>query len=399
MKKRLAVIGAGSGGVITMCYFLARLSNEWEVVSIYDPTVPILGIGESTNPSFIRLLEMGARFSVSEDTPYLDSTLKFGTQFIKWRDHEWLNPLISGGIAVHFNNFKLKEFCFSRFPNLWPEKFKVIEGNIEKITNGDKATITVNGKDEVFDFVIDCGGFPKDYTGYTYSKCSLLNHCLVHSFEKFDPIQYTEHIATPHGWMFGIPLTSRKTYGYLFNDEITSMDDAVQNMAETLNVSPDELNLKEYKFRPYYKTHLVDKAIMANGNRALFYEPISATSINQYNSTCDVIFYYITGQVSEKQANERFTFESNTTEDIINYYYHGGTTYDSEFWRAAVANAKNNLKHNERFNEVIDYNHRAYQLGLPYNGKGHLFSQYNLFILDEAFGYNYFKGAPRQFDQ
>ena len=226
----------------------------------------------------------------------------------------------------------------------------------------------------------------------------MLNHCLVHSFEKFDPIQYTEHIATPHGWMFGIPLTNRKTYGYLFNDEITSMDDAIQNMAETLNVSPDELNLKEYKFKPYYKTHLVDRAIMANGNRALFYEPISATSINQYNSTCDVIFYYITGQVTEQQANDRFTFESNTTEDIINYYYHGGTNYDSEFWRAAVANAKNNLKDNERFNEVIDYNHRAYQLGLPYNGKGHLFSQYNLFILDEAFGYNYFKGAPRQFD-
>lgn len=400
MKKRLGVIGAGTAGVLTMAYFLSRLSNEWDIVSIHDPAVPILGIGESTNPSFIRLLEMGARFSISEDTKSLDSTLKFGTKFINWRDYEWLNPLISGGIAVHFNNFKLKEFCFDRFPKLWPDKFKLIEGPVENIVNNiNNVTLTVNGVKEQFDYIIDCSGFPTDYSEYHMSTCSLLNHCLVHSFEEFDPIEYTEHIATKNGWMFGIPLTNRKTYGYLFNDKITTMDDAKQDMAQTLKVTTDQLNLREYKFQPYYAKKLVEGRVTKNGNKALFFEPISATSINQYNLTCDILFYYITEQVTEEMANEKFTLESNTAEDIINYYYHGGTNFDSEFWQAAVANAKHNLKDNKRFQDVIDHNFRAHQLGMPYNGIGHLFSQFNLVVLDEAFGYNYFKGSPTQFNQ
>lgn len=400
MKRRIAVVGVGSAGILSLCYMLSNLSNEWDVVSVYDPSVPILGIGESTNPSFIRMLEMGARFSVSEDTESLESTLKFGTKFIGWREHEWLNPLIGGGIAVHFNNFKLKEFAFSRFPTLWPEKFKVIEGNVDSVTNSDEnVTLSINGVNEVFDFIIDCRGFPENYDDYHISSCSLLNRCLVHSFEKFDPIQYTEHIATKNGWMFGIPLTSRKTYGYLFNDTITSLDDAKSDMAEHLKISVNELSLKEYKFQPYYAKKLVDKRITKNGNRALFYEPISATSINQYHSTCQIIFNYITGQMNEADANATFVYESNTTEDIINYYYHGGTNYDSEFWLQASENAKDNLTDNSRFKFILEYNQRATELGLPYNGKGHLFSQYNLVLIDEAFGYNYFKGAPRQFNQ
>lgn len=401
MKKRLGVVGVGSAGVLSLAYFLSHMSNEWEIVSIYDPTVPILGIGESTNPSFIRILEMGTRFSTSEDIDSLDSTLKFGTKFIGWRDHEWLNPLISGGVAVHFNNFKLKEFAFSRFPVVWPEKFRVIEGNVEHIDNSEeKIAVTVNGVVEDFDYIVDCRGFPPTLDeDYHVSNCSLLNRCLVHSFEEFDPIEYTEHIATKNGWMFGIPLTTRKTYGYLFNDTITNIDDAKVDMASHLNVTVDDLKLKEYKFTPYYTTKLVDNRLTKNGNRALFFEPISATSINQYFLTCQIIFKYITGQINSREANEEFIHESSVTEDIINYYYHGGTNYDSEFWQKASANAIDNLDENTRFKFIIEINRRAHELGLPYNGKGHLFAAYNLVLIDEAFGYNYFKGAPTPFNQ
>jgi len=401
MKKRIGVVGVGSAGVLSLAYFLSHMSNEWDVVSVYDPNVPILGIGESTNPSFIRILEMGTRFSVSEDTESLDSTLKFGTKFIGWRDHEWLNPLISGGIAVHFNNFKLKEFAFSRFPVLWPEKFKVIEGNVDSIENTDeKISLTINGNVEDFDFIVDCRGFPDSLDeDYHISTCSLLNRCFVHSFNEFDPIEYTEHIATKNGWMFGIPLTERKTYGYLFNDTITNIDDAKVDMASHLNVTVDDLNLREYKFTPYYTTKVADKRLTKNGNRALFFEPISATSINQYFQTCEILFKYITGQVTEDDANREFIHQSGITEDIINFYYHGGTNYDSEFWQKAVSNAINNLDGNMRFKYIIEYNRRASELGLPYNGRGHLFSQYNLVLIDEAFGYNYFKGATTPFNQ
>lgn len=402
MKKRVGVIGVGSAGIVTLSKLLSSLSNDWDVVSIHDPSTPILGIGESTNPSFIRVLELGTRFSLMEDIDKLDSTLKYGTMFQGWREKDWLNPLLSGGVAVHFNTFELKEFAMSRFKALWPEKFKVIEGKVENIDNTvDNVTLTINGKDEVFDFIVDCGGFPTESTDYVRSTCSLMNHCLVFSFKEFDPIQYTEHIATPHGWMFGIPLLSRKTYGYMFNDEITSIDDAKKDMASRLNISVEEIvnspEFRTYTFVPYYTTRFANKRVLKNGNRALFFEPISATSINQYIATCDLIVQYILNGINEHEANTEFINQSNITEDIINFYYHGGTNYNSEFWKAAKANALKNLEGNSRFNFMLDRNQHAMSIGLPYNGKAHLFSNYSLVIMDEAFGYNYFKGAKRPF--
>jgi tryptophan halogenase len=399
VSKRIGVIGVGSAGVLTLSYLCSNMSNEWEVVSIHDPSIPILGIGESTNPGFISILEQGTQFNLLQDTDKLDSTFKFGTMYVGFRDTDWLNPLIHGSVAVHFNNFKLKEFVFERLAKFWPKKFRVIEGKVTDVINTPiMASVVVNGTQEDFDYVVDCRGFPTDYTDYTKSTCTLLNHCLVHSFDKFDPIQYTEHIATKNGWMFGIPLTNRKTYGYLFNNTITTLDDAKANMAEHLNITVDELDLKEYQFNPYYCNKVVDGRVIKNGNRAIFFEPISATSINQYTNTCSIIFKYITGQSTQEESNIEYVRLAQTIENVINYIYHGGSKYDSEFWRQAAANSKKNLSTNNEFRKIMAYSQRATDMGLPYNGPPMLFSGYNLSMMDEFLGYNYFKGYPFLFD-
>lgn len=400
MKKRIGVLGAGSAGVLTLSHLCSQLSNDWDIVSLYDPAIPILGIGESTNPGFIALLERGTRFNLLEDTEQLDSTLKFGTKYINWRDRDWLNPLLQGGTAVHFNNFKLKEFVFERLNFFWPQKFSVIEGTVTNLINTtDKVIVEINNSTEEFDYIVDCRGFPTDYNkDYHISNCSILNRCLVHSFEKFDPIQYTEHIATKNGWMFGIPLTSRKTYGYLFNDTITCIEDAKADMAVLLKIPVDGLALTEYKFKSYYTTKLVDNRIIKNGNRAIFFEPISATSINHYTNVCTIIFKYVTEQCSQDQANAEQIALAQDLERIINYIYHGGSTFDTEFWQQAAQNAKTNLVDDLDFKKIMLYNQRAYSMGLPGNGKPIVFSAQSLFMVDEFFGYNYFKGSPFLFD-
>ena len=327
--------------------------------------------------------------------------LKFGTKYINWRKKDWLNPLLQGGVAVHFNNFKLKEFVFERLNLCWPEKFSVIEGTVtDLINNPDKAIVEINGTTEEFDYVVDCRGFPTDYSeDYHMSTCSILNRCLVHSLDKFDPIQYTEHFATKNGWMFGIPLTSRKTYGYLFNDTITTLEDAKADMAELLNVTVDGLDTKEYKFKPYYTTKLVDNRVIKNGNRAIFFEPISATSINHYTNVCTIIFNYVTGQWDQNQANDEQVRLAQTLERIINYIYHGGSKFDTEFWQQASKNSKDNLAQDIEFRKLMAYNQRAYDMGLPANGPPILFSGFSLSRMDEFFGYNYFKGSPFLFDE
>ena len=53
----------------------------------------------------------------------------------------------------------------------------------------------------VFDYVIDCGGYPDDYSDYNICKHISLNSCLVHN-TKPQKFNYTHHKATPNGWMF-----------------------------------------------------------------------------------------------------------------------------------------------------------------------------------------------------
>src|SRR5215470_740440 len=104
MKRKIGVIGAGSAGLLTAAHLCTWLDESWQIVAVHDPKKKILGIGESTNGAFISVLERATNFSLAEaeDLAALDATLKFGSKFINWRPHQWVNPLLSGNIAIHF---------------------------------------------------------------------------------------------------------------------------------------------------------------------------------------------------------------------------------------------------------------------------------------------------------
>ena len=84
-QKKIAVIGTGTAGIISISHCLAHLSNEWEVYSIHDPNKPILGIGESTSTQIPENLFNSIGFNLN-DTEHtdLDATLKLGVKFTNW---------------------------------------------------------------------------------------------------------------------------------------------------------------------------------------------------------------------------------------------------------------------------------------------------------------------------
>ena len=51
-KRKIAVIGTGSAGLLTVAHLCTWLDDSWQIFSVYDPKKPILGIGESTNGGF-----------------------------------------------------------------------------------------------------------------------------------------------------------------------------------------------------------------------------------------------------------------------------------------------------------------------------------------------------------
>ena len=399
--KKLGIIGVGSAGIISLNHFCACLDNSWEIVSIHDPNIKILGIGESTNPFFVKLLKSGVDFTSLEDLDNLDGTLKYGTKFIDWRKNEWLSPLIGNGVGIHFDTNKLKDFVLPKLKEKWGKKFSIIEGTLTNIIQNEVCAVAkIGDEDHTFDYIIDCRGFPTDFSDYNLSDCSLLNHCLVHDHKTFNPVEATEHRATKNGWMFGVPLQSRCGYGYLYNDEITSKVDAIADMSELLKVPVNELTIREYSFKPYYAKKILDNRILKNGNRALFFEPISATSIYMYIQICKSFSKFLLGNYKATDVNHSIYDILESLETVIRYHYHGGSNYNTKFWRKAKSAATEQLKNDSKFYKHVTMYRDLVKKQTPYSGPQMLFDAVSWHKLDKDFEYNYYTSDEGfQFDK
>lgn len=399
---RIAVVGAGSAGVITTAQLCAHVPAGSKIINIYDPNTKILGIGESTNSSVISVLEKACHFNFLDDLLEMDSTLKFGNKFIGWRDHEWLSPLLDGGIAIHINNFKLRDFVHTRCHKYWPDKFSVVEGLVDDIVNDDTcATVVINGQAEKFDYVVDTRGFPKDWTGYHMVDSLPINRAIINTVYAPGNWQYTEHRATPNGWQFGVPLQHRRTYGYLFNDTITSVEAAYEDFARFFDANVKDIGRlegqTEYQFKPYYVEKVLEGRVFKNGNRAIFFEPISASSIYFYVFANQLFIAHLKGGKTKDQINSEFVDYAQQLESLICYMYHGGSTYDTPFWRYAKENTRKHLFKSEHFRKVLLDCWIKGQAGLPHAANPWIFNGHHLHVIDEKFAYNYFtdKGKNR----
>ena len=391
--NKIAIIGAGSAGILSTCHMLSYLPTDWQVSLIHDPSIKSLGIGESTNPSFCNIIGTGIDFNLLLDIDDLDGTYKFGTKFINWRDHDIMNPLIGGSFAIHFDTHKFKDFAIPRLKEKWQERFKEITGTVTSLVNKNThAEIVVDDTVHQFDYVIDCTGFPKDYTDYTISELPL-NRCLVHNIMAPGNWEYTGHKATRNGWMFEIPLTTRKSYGYLFNDCITTVDEAKQDFANEIGVQVKELNDIEYKFTPYYANEIFDGRICKNGNAAMFFEPMSANSLWAYFNINALLCNYIVGHIGNPAyVNEKFKTNAEAVEEMIAYFYHGGSKYDTEFWKSAVNISNNILDNGKHMKFCVDAfrNCRDDKVAPAAMNHGWIFTASQLLTIEKEFNYNYF---------
>lgn len=387
MKKRIAVLGTGTTGVMNLAHYLLAFPEEWEIYSIYDPSKPILGIGESTSTQIPEILFDATGFNLLEHSHELDATPKFGVKFKDWREDDFFSVINPKSNGIHFNNFKLRDFCFDKFRERWPNRFKEIHESVEEL-NDTLHSVIINNKHS-FDYVIDCRGYPEDYTDYDDAFINV-NHCLVHTIEQPGKWDYTYHYATPDGWMFGIPLQSRQGWGYLFNDTITDVETAKENMKSVLDV--EELNLREFTFKNYRAKKFFNGRIIKNGNRALFYEPMEAHSGYFYDTIARTVVDYVSGYINEANANDLLTRTAIDMENAICFMYQGGSTYDTEFWKWASTRSAEKLERDVIWNQTLsklDEVQNEFPTGTISDGAG-TYSLYHWMHFSKKLGYNYF---------
>lgn len=344
---KIAILGSGTVGVMSVCHFLGYMPNS-NVTCIYNVKKPILGIGESSNIQLPHLLWNSVKYNVFINSKELSSTIKLGVYYKNWRKKDFISPIIPISYAMHFDNFKLAEKIFKRCKKIYKNRFNILHGDvIELKQNNEKVTIVFNNEKKDFDYVIDCRGYPEDYSEYEMCKSLPLNRCFVNLIQKPGTWNYTYHHAHNNGWMFGIPLTHRQGWGYLFNDKITSEEKAIKEINQIFKSKLVKKDLRDLKFKPYRSKKYLNGRIIKNGNRAIFYEPLEALSGVYYDNVNRLFFDYIQKKVSEDKINVELYTKAKQYENFICYIYSQGSIYNSKFWKYAKKITKKHLKNNE----------------------------------------------------
>lgn len=341
---KIAVIGGGTGGVVTVSSLCSHLPSWCKVDCIYDPNLPTFGVGESLNHSFLQVLRKATNYSIPFDLEESDAKVKHGIMLSDWKKGDGYIPLSVNGL--HMNTHKLRDFVFKRIHKFWGKKFSEIHSNVLDIKqNKEEVIVKINDKNLKYDYVFDCRGTQDIDDTYEIPNSISVDSVILNICEKPIELDYTYHITHKNGWLFGIPINTRTTWGYLFNRKITSENDAVKdcsNFLKTNRITSKYIdrnflkeNVKILYFQHYYSKKCIDGRIIRNGNKLYTFEPLHGYAVPVFLNICDYFLSYIFKDITEEQFNLKYRKLLSSLEELICFHYHKGSIYNTEFWKYA----------------------------------------------------------------
>lgn len=306
MISSVCIVGGGTAGWMTAAY-LAKTTNL-KIRLIESEALPIIGVGESTVPSFCDFLKI-VEITEEELFSKIGSIRKYTANHTDWnyKNHSWWHHFV-------FNNEEIKEqinwmknyilpdkkwrhsyhidgnkfaillrdkmFGHSSIEHTYDKVIEVIESNDGiKAVKGERGTYTA-------DFFIDCSGFKQilisRYNLKKENNKNLINNkaWACHAdYSGNKPLPYTKTIAMDAGWQWNICLLDRVGAGYVFCDKFISPDQAKE---EFINKCPYKIRLESLKlinFISEWSSIVWYKNVLALGLSAGFLEPLESQSI------------------------------------------------------------------------------------------------------------------------
>jgi hypothetical protein len=107
-----------------------------------------------------------------------------------------------------------------------------------------------------------------------------------------------------------------------------------------------------------------------------------------------LIYDYVAGAQPAAQCNAMFVKAVQEMEDVISYYYQGGSTFDSETWRAVAESARARLQRRTQLGDYLAKLRGLKSRGIMHGAPGYAFSPQTWQIVDAQMGYHSFDLAP-----
>ena len=269
---KIAIVGAGNAGCVTALHYHKYLEIDNEISIYHNPDEhPIERVGQGTVISITDLISSTLGIDWY-DNP-IDATFKTGILYEGWgkKKDRLFHPFPLPDMSIHFVPQKLSKVV------LESGYFNVVE---QSITDPEKEIDA--------DVIFDCRGrHNRDKSNYD-TLIDPLNSVLLYKKQGRDPdLIYTRSVATPNGWTFVIPNVDSVSYGYLYNNTITSKEDATEDFLDRFELpeTDGELTFENY----IAKNMFVGERTVLNGNMYGFLEPLEATSLGFYRIICRIL--------------------------------------------------------------------------------------------------------------
>jgi len=334
-KKKISIVGAGNAGCITAMYYYLYAKDEIEEITIYyDPDSPIERTGQGTVISVSILVNSFLHLDFFKKN-LIRSTRKEGILYENWgrKNKEIFHSFPQSVTGIHY------------IPNLLSKAilesgiFKVIEKKVKDVE-----------KEIDSDFIFDCRGRNNRDKNLYDKLINPLNSVILSRKDVIYPdLVYTRTVATPNGWTFVIPNIDSTSYGYLYNNQITTKEEATADFIERFNVVPDEHLIFENYIA---KSCFYGERTILNGNRLSFLEPLEATSTGFYESVAMSALGHITRGVSKELCNQQIRTEMLEIQNFVLWHYQFGSKYDTPFWEYAKSLSFNP---DPQFNKMVEY--------------------------------------------
>tara|TARA_B100000287_G_scaffold398115_1_gene415250 strand:+ start:4231 stop:5310 length:1080 start_codon:yes stop_codon:yes gene_type:complete len=319
---KLAIVGAGNAGCITALHYQRYLSKDYKgnfEISIYHSpsTHPIEKVGQGTISPVVELV--GKVLGIDWYNNPIDATFKNGILYEGWgkKNEKFHHSFRMDEMSMHFVPQKLSNTVLNS------GYFNVVE----KVITDPEKEIDAN-------FIFDCRGRSnRDRSNYE-TLVNPLNSVLLYKKEGKDiNLNYTKTVATPNGWTFVIPNIDSVSYGYLYNNEITSKEDAKEDFLNRFDLPEidDDLTFENYMAKNVF----VGERTILNGNMFGFIEPLEASSLGVYQHICRQTWDCIFGDQSPQESNNNIRQYMRETEIFILWLYQYGSKYDTKFWKYA----------------------------------------------------------------
>ena len=315
---KIAVVGAGNAGCFTALWFawFGRKENV-EVELIYNPEIPVERVGQATLLNPPALLWGSTGFNWYNNN--IHATFKSGILYENWgkKNDKVFHEFAPDLMAMHY--------C------PWEMQKSILNSGHFKVTEGD-----IDPKDVDADYVFDCRGKPKDFTGYKPLKNPTNAAILAKPNWDVTKALWSRHVATPDGWTFVIPTypdspSHDYCVGYCYNTSITTKEEAEKNFTETFDVDVK----KHVRYTNYVvENPIVDDRIIMNGNRLFFLEPMESSSVQTYIEWIKICWNCIVNKTGGNPRGEILRYIEQT-QNFVLWHYQFGSKYDTPFWNYA----------------------------------------------------------------